>query len=531
MSRQERLYRIFPFLADGAEGEGGMLSLATLFVILGFLLLFSLLSNVGRTVTRKLETQNAADAVAASSGNELARGMNAITSANHLIGELQALCVIHHGFGGDELDGLSRAQRTPYDIQESLQVSYQLALTLSAAGGIRPIAAEYNAVKQEPRTGAAIRDSRLRLKQVMVWAYISHAIGGIFVDLGWIPYVGPILRAFGMLIEAAALTIETKVYQEWLTLDGIELICRGLMPVKKVVQSVVIPGCYLYTMPGVYLDAPLEAEQATREVAQRSNTEGWLFPGVTIQPSYPLLHLPVTREPQTLRHPERSQLVRASSPWIQYWRVPLLRFGEEALLLSRFRHFYQARTDEFTLLLAKRQKESGVHVNLLILEDLQQDGQDKGQEPWTKRSGSARADELFATIGFAHRHRHAMNSSPIFRQTNPDGLVAYAQVMLYNANPQPLANSGRGQQPVVGYDTLNWENAVPEAANPGYNANTNVSPIPSIAEPKIKISWRSRLVPTTRLREKVLGQPEDVGTRVLRGIPLVPGLDTVGRTH
>src|SRR5262249_17725356 len=154
-------------------------------------------------------------------------------------------------------------------------------------------------------------DSRLRLKQVMTWAYIAHAIGGIFVDLGWIPYVGPILRGFGMLIEAAALGIETKVYQEWLTLGGLELIARGLMPVKKILQSVVIPGCYLYTMPGIFADAPLKAEQATRDVAQRSNTEGWLFPGLTIQPSYPLLRLPVKNEPGTLsRHPERSQLVR-----------------------------------------------------------------------------------------------------------------------------------------------------------------------------------------------------------------------------
>jgi hypothetical protein len=287
-------------------------------------------------------------------------------------------------------------------------------------------------------------------------------------------------------------------------------------------------------MPGVYVDAPLKAENAARDVAQRSNTEGWLYPGATIQPSYPLLHLPVKREPGTLsQHPERSQLVRASTPWIQYWRVPILSFGEQALLLSRFRHFYHARTDEFTLLLAKRQKESGIHVNLLILEDLEQEaaGKDKGQEPWTKRNGSARADELFATIGFAHRRRHTMNSSSIFRQTNPDGLVAYAQVMLYNANPQPLGQGGRGQQPVVGYDTLNWENAVPEAANPGYNANTNVSPIPSIAEPKIHINWRSRLVPTTRLGAKVIGQPEDVGSRVMHGIPLMPGLDSVGRTH
>src|SRR5262245_55067222 len=149
MSDNERTRHPLALLADGPVGEGGMLSLVSLFVVLGFLVLFSLLSNAGKTVGQKLEAQNAADAVAYSAGVEMARGLNSVTAANHLIGELQALVVLHHGLGGDELDGLARARRTPTDIQQSLQISYQLARVFST-GGTRPNASQYQEVRKEP---------------------------------------------------------------------------------------------------------------------------------------------------------------------------------------------------------------------------------------------------------------------------------------------------------------------------------------------------------------------------------------------
>src|SRR5262245_22949091 len=211
---------------DLVADEEGMLSLVSLFVVLGFLVLFALLANVAKTVTQKLETQNGADSVAYSATTEMARGMNTLTAVNHLIGELTALVVLHHALGGDELDGLRGVTSTPRDVRNSLDLSYRIA-SIVTIGGVRPQAFQYQAVRQEVRTGAAIRDSRIRLKQVMVWAYVAHAVGGIFQQLGWIPYVGPVLRVIGITIAVCAMVFETKVYLEWLTLDLLELIARG----------------------------------------------------------------------------------------------------------------------------------------------------------------------------------------------------------------------------------------------------------------------------------------------------------------
>src|SRR5262249_33573619 len=153
------------YLPPPHGGEGGMISLASLFALLGFVLMFSLLSNVAHTVNQKIETQTAADAVTYSASVEMARGMNAVTAANHMIGELMALVVLHHALGGDELDGLKRVQRTPWDLRWSLDISYRSA----QIADIKPVASQYRKVREEPRTGGAIRDSRMRLKQVMSW--------------------------------------------------------------------------------------------------------------------------------------------------------------------------------------------------------------------------------------------------------------------------------------------------------------------------------------------------------------------------
>src|SRR5262249_22759801 len=88
------------------HGEEGSVTLISLVAAFALLLIVALVVNTGYVVTRKIETQNAADAAATAASAAMARGMNAITAANHLIGELTALVVLHHSFGGFELDML-----------------------------------------------------------------------------------------------------------------------------------------------------------------------------------------------------------------------------------------------------------------------------------------------------------------------------------------------------------------------------------------------------------------------------------------
>ena len=52
----------------------------------------------------KIAAQNAADAIAFSSAQWMARGMNAVTATNHLLGEATGLVVVIEGLGGPEVD-------------------------------------------------------------------------------------------------------------------------------------------------------------------------------------------------------------------------------------------------------------------------------------------------------------------------------------------------------------------------------------------------------------------------------------------
>ena len=75
-----------------------------LIAIIGMFLIMAFLGNVGYVVTEKMHTQNAADAIAFSSAQWMARGMNAVTATNHLLGETTGLVVVIEGLGGPEAD-------------------------------------------------------------------------------------------------------------------------------------------------------------------------------------------------------------------------------------------------------------------------------------------------------------------------------------------------------------------------------------------------------------------------------------------
>ena len=82
----------------------GKITLVTLIAILGMMVIVGFVGNAGYVVTEKMNTQNAADAVAFSSAQWMARGMNAVTATNHLLGEVTALVVVIEGLGGPEAD-------------------------------------------------------------------------------------------------------------------------------------------------------------------------------------------------------------------------------------------------------------------------------------------------------------------------------------------------------------------------------------------------------------------------------------------
>ncbi|MCU0703142.1 MAG: pilus assembly protein TadG-related protein [Fimbriiglobus sp.] len=510
-------------------GETGMVSLLSLLAVLGLLVLFGLLANVGRTANQKVEVQNGADAVAYSGGNQLARGMNTVTAVNHLIGELSAFVILHHGFGGDPLVGRGQAPTTPNAERVLLPASYQLAVVASRLGGFpEPNKDGYEKVRDKPDddardVGGALWDSRIRLKHIAVWSYTIHAIGGFLSAVAqYIPVFGPIIKGvLTVLFIAPAIVFEYKAYQEALVLNALEQGAKALKPVRQVVERAIIPGLRYYTV-AVYWNTPRVAEVAAEEVGNRGLVEGKLFPGFLKNPSWPLLALPLTPEGERPTVPVRSQLLRATTPWVQYWRVPWLRFGEDALLLARFKPHYWDRTDEYSLTLTDRFRREG-GVLLYHLNGYDPDREEKGSEEWQTADGSRQADRQFAVVGFGHRGRAETASYGVFRQANPHGIAAYAQAFVYNANPNPRTTGG-GLQPRVAYDTLNWVSPVFD--HPGQRPvdTDRYSPIPNVAEPRVRVNWQVKLVPATRVADSIWFQRGELGEVMRRTAPFHLGM-------
>jgi hypothetical protein len=471
------------------DDERGVLSMPMLFVFLGLTLLFSFLNNASLVVARKIETQNAADAVAYSTSLQLARGMNAVTATNHLIGELHAITILHHSLGGDELDGDKSEKKQDADVKFLLPVSYNIARILS---DIKPLERTYNAVNKDPKVGGAIGDARVRLQRVAVWSFITHSIGGLFEKIGSvIPLIGPFINAYGKVIAVEALVFEGKIYGETLVLDGLENVARATKQVKKTIQSPVLPALNAYAKSMVFL-VSAKMPSTVDQIGIANNVETNMYPG----PIFPTVTLPVQAEPSSMSKLARSQLTRASTPWVRHWRVPFQQFGESLLYLSRFKMFYTNHTNDWTIELVKRAKQKN-NLHLLVMKDTNLDGADKGAEQWTKKAGSDRADELFSTMGFALKKSPRYTTS-FFRNPTKDGVFAYSQAMVYNANPQTGSASG-GQQKRLGWDTLNWDfqaSPIPEWVKDNTSGAFKVQNVP---EPRIKLNWQSKLVPTTRL--------------------------------
>jgi len=484
----------------------GFVSMPLMFVFLGMLLLFSFLINVGLVVSRKIETQNAADSVAYSTALQRARGMNAITAANHLMGELHAIVVLHHAMGGDEMDGLKDKRTTDQFVAKMLPLSQMLADKLSRIPAPKKIMEE---VKKDPLYGGAIGASKERLQQLLVSAYLTHALGGFLEkSVSWIPYVGKVLMAYGLTVQGIALGFEGKIYQEWQTIFLFEKAASGTVSVKKQLQRTVIPALHTYTQAMTYYVPFIKTPQALKKAAEANKVEADMYPG----PFIPPLMLPIEMESEKLwtGNPKfeelkstalpKSQLTRASTPWIRHWRVPFLKFSEAALKLSRFKMFYVDHTNDWTLELVKRAKEKN-KVHLYIMKETKLGEKDKGLEDWTKKEGSEKADELFCSLGFAIQKPPKYHRLSLFRNPTPDGIFCYAQAMLYNANKQKVNEATNGRQKYVGWDTLNWDDS--GFAGEWFRDDTKEKfDVVDVAEPTILLNWRVKLVPATRMTKE-----------------------------
>ncbi|MFM8272247.1 MAG: pilus assembly protein TadG-related protein [Gemmata sp.] len=479
----------------------GQIAMVSIFGLLTMLLLVAAITNASRAAVSKVDGQNAADASAHAGAVQLARGMNAVTALNHLISELNALNALVMSFGGLELE-----DRKPYRIANAaewvlLQKSYATAVEWN---GFRlPEGRKILADGPTSKSGAAIGRSRARLLDWLQAAYLTHAAGGVMmmeaaVNLFSLPQ--------GNVIVRESVLIQKNVVREWEILEYLEDLAEGPLldlkhvvnPMRKSAGSVGLITLLYEYCEKVVKESPKRAEQAAAAVARDVGCTGTLFP--TTRGGKYTLELPLVKERIKEGDPAthwRSQMVRGMTPWVQYWRKPILVFGEIALPMSRFAHHYHDESNEFTLNMAWWQWKEN-KTRLFVIKDLNVAGPDKGKEPWTKRDGSRRLDELFAIVGLAHQPAPTVIGFPLFRQYQPDGFVAQAQALVYNASPQDRPRRDEWQ-PVVGWDTLAWDADVPE-----YEFGEKYANFRNLTEqPRMKINWQAKLVPGTRIGDAV----------------------------
>lgn len=524
------------------EDESGMVTWAFLVAILFFMLLGGFVYNAGNTINRKIETQNAADAAAYSGSLWVARGMNAVTATNHLVGELNALYVLHHALGGKWLDENRRSTtgNNTAAIQAAnigLETGYRL---LSVSRPFKPVEMHFNKLKENPSAdvNSMIYEAKLQLKIEMAVAYGVHFAGYLLYEAGEkllgtpLAAAGAAMMASGTLMQLGAIAFGTAVWKEYLILDGIEMLAHTLKVPKKLVPTAITTIHHIY-QPAARLGVPVLSFQAAGEIAKEHGLEGAIYgdlpdsmPGslsdVLNQVSKFVPTLPIERE--TTRNEQRSQLIRATYPWVAHWRTPITRFLRDPILgcpLSGAGGKYMKWTNRYArqscvwLRVAKGKNyraqltiqnhgdatqrgngERGKDIKLYVVIGLNQtaDGIAKSRESWNQWSQSSAAtneiERRFCHVAFAKNKPPIVMARRFFRQENPRGMVAFAQSMVYNGNDQqqPADSGGAGSaQPRVGWDTLNWTTGAIE-----YQTDRYVD-----SPPRVKLNWQAKLTPVT----------------------------------
>ncbi len=236
--------------------EDGKITLIAMIMMLAMVVLMGLIGNAGHAVNQKIELQNAADAAAFSSALWMARGMNALTATNHLLGEATALCAIHEALGGASLDfGLKQNTTENQTLDGIIDANRELApLGPSPFGFTPPFVmtldrqiVDFVTARVTPENGnrefeacAAIFDSRMTLKRelAVLLPIKTFADVGFFVPPPW--GYGTALIAYGVHIYSTSQIV--LIGKEWVVLDVVEKVAKAFTRLKlDVIEAQLIP--------------------------------------------------------------------------------------------------------------------------------------------------------------------------------------------------------------------------------------------------------------------------------------------------
>ena len=503
--------------------RSAMVSFATLLVVLFLAVMMGLVFNSGQVITSKIETQNAADAVAYSSSVWVARSMNAITAANHMAGELQAMYVLHHALGGRflaENPASAQNSRGLNDINAALRAS-NTAQQVNPGTVPKPSQPGREVLKNpNADEESTIYQAKRNLKLALTVANSIHATAGVVEQATPLPPV----RIAAIAVQFAALASEWKIYQEYVTLTFVEQIAQASKQLAFQIAGIdgrggnrsggLIEIVVDYSKAVTTL-TPAQVQRAAGAIAERYGADGLVRGDVPQSLSLDGL-LQGIPSPPVERHlhqgPRRAQLMRAMYPWVAHWRRPLRQFFRIAVPISLASREYRIYTNLYSeqSVIWMRQPTSqsynynkygmgrrGKDVRLYVLNGLNEtagnnNGFAKTNEMWNKPglANSREAETHFSYMGFAVSEAPTVGAPSIYRQENPDGLICFSQSMIYNANPQaaPTPNPQDGQpQVTAGWDTLNFTSNAIEFETDDDLSNA----------PVIKLNWQARLTPAT----------------------------------
>lgn len=255
MDRSPRNNRMNRGTSEGYRRRGGKISLVAGFAVLGMAVMAGFIGNAGNAVVKKLEAQNAADAAAFSSALWMARGMNAVTSTNHLLGEATALATLHEALGGPELDfGIREYTAESRGIDAVIRVFQNTAPIKGPPYYVPPVISSIDKALVERITNlvspkdqekakseafATIYDAKMTLKRelAMLLPVKTFANIGFAVPPPW-GYLTAI-AAYGVHVYSSAQIV--LVGKEWLILEGMEKVAKVMKPLKRVIESQLIP--------------------------------------------------------------------------------------------------------------------------------------------------------------------------------------------------------------------------------------------------------------------------------------------------
>lgn len=469
-----------------ASDQGGMMSLLHVVVVMLLVMLFAAVNQVASTVQRRLRIQDAADAIAASASTGQARAMNSLTAANHVIGELASFLVLFEAIAGPN------PGKEPQDtegVDGRLYAAWQAA---ASAGAACPAFAEVSAkALSSGAVGVAKREAKQRLAEVYERFAAARSLTFSVTPSTAEADEEGVLRDYRLASELEARAIEMHAAAERLVVS--------LREAKQQTNDIAA-------------HAPRIINELAREIGGKygveSHLSGALFPVVPD----PLGQAERLADADTGKGVSATQLVRATFPWVNYHRT------EMAAKLARAYPFrlidievvYLQETTQRTRSTCHRlQADHGLWLWVLAGSNVA----DKGDETWTNKPVAA--EQMFGVLAIAWEPAgFPLSSDGASGQQSGFAQAAYAQAMLYNANPQrprtektDLKTPPTSRQAAVGWDTLNWEprrlaSDPCSVVGPVELFGGESSPIATDGLnlqddpfPAVRVNWQSKLVP------------------------------------